>query len=218
MDIIYFSTQPIMSDCWACKADTKDDDKVINIYYKLDGKETTTKICHLDSCLNNFYKWIYHPKFCPCPRCEGMILGLGCINCSKRINDNAKWTIGSFIDKNKQISMRLFCSDNCDNIYGKVFDGICGVCAKEKLSVTCEKCNTIKYCSNDCLKKDAERHSKMCAKFIERFVCANCQQRSKEELSHCAKCKSVYYCSQKCQKAHWKKEPFGHKLNCQKLE
>ena len=218
-------------NCWTCKDDiktTEQNSKIIKISYKLDGGETTAIICSRDSCLQNFYKWIYHPDFCPCPRCDGMILGLGCLNCSSRIKNNAKWTIGSSINKDKQICMRLFCSDLCETIYGKVFEGICGICAETKVSVVCQQCKKVKYCSETCLKKDAERHSKSCVQMIANgkrphdartevltnLICANCNSKSNTELSRCAGCKKTYYCSKECQKEHWKKE---HKIQCKKL-
>ena len=45
--------------------------------------------------------------------------------------------------------------------------------------------------------------------------CSYCN--TPEPPNRCQQCRSVSYCNRECQIKHWKKEPDGHKKQCQKL-
>lgn len=197
------------TSCWHCKIDTKNDPKTINILYKLDGKETTAYICQSNNCMLQFQRWIYHHKHCICEACKGYITGLGCLKCANRIGQNAKWEINSFIDNDKKPTLQLFCSIKCRDSASAA--AICGVCGNTKSDIICGQCKIVRYCSQECEKKDAERHKQFCQTITMRFYCTNCKKKSQTELSHCARCHKVYYCSPACQREHWKK---GHKKEC----
>lgn len=196
-------------NCWNCEIDTKKDTKLLNLIYKLDGKETNSVVCSKDSCLLAFQKWIYHHKLCNCSKCIGLIIGLGCSICGQRIKHNAKWEIDSYINIQKQGTLQLFCSEQCKNKQSK--ESLCGKCGEAKATISCQKCKIANYCSQDCQSKDLERHSTTCKQLTARFTCSNCEKMSAKELSHCAGCYKTYYCSTQCQKEHWKK---GHKSEC----
>src|SRR5271165_5534988 len=145
--------------CWNCGIDCNGDNNAIKILYKLDGIKKRAWICKAENCLLNFRKWSFHTKDCRCKHCSGHILGFGCISCGNRIKDNGKWIPDSFIDKKKQATMQLFCSDAC--MIKRTSIGLC-VCGEFKCTVVCSGCNVIKYCTNECLEKDKIRHTPAC--------------------------------------------------------
>ena len=89
----------------------------------------------------------------------------------------------------------------------------------------CDGCRQVKYCSQECQKKNWKSHKTFCQVYSKEQtstsepalkVCDFCGilETHPNTLKACARCHKAIYCGIQCQEKHWKKE---HKQMCQKI-
>lgn len=115
------------------------------------------------------------------------------------VGEELLWDYGYDAEK-----LKAFRKENV-NIYDVRNESKCYGCNDENVSVLC-KCGDAKYCSEQCLTADKEKHKKLCKNFSFCYCC----NEEKEKLSRCVRCKKAHYCTKDCQVKDWP----THKKNC----
>lgn len=92
----------------------------------------------------------------------------------------------------------------------------------DRLSIPCEVCESVCYCSKACRKAAASDHKELCLKRqkeqrepktqkVKRVQCDTCKKVSPyTHMKKCSRCKNATYCGFECQKKDWGR----HKLCC----
>lgn len=94
-----------------------------------------------------------------------------------------------------------------------------------RLTVLCERCRMVYYCSKSCRKAAAEHHKEGCdqrlreqmerkMKKTKKVQCDTCKlPRPHSEMKKCSGCKKATYCSVACQRKDWPR----HKIRCRRI-
>ena len=91
-----------------------------------------------------------------------------------------------------------------------------------RLSIVCDKCEAVYYCSKACRKAAAEHHGTTCANRqqehrqernsrLQKIPCDGCDKVLLcTQMKRCSRCRAATYCSVDCQRNDWVK----HKTMC----
>lgn len=126
---------------------------------------------------------------------------------------------GKSANKAKERYGRKCGSKGCTRVHGKKDDESGEIV---RLTVVCEKCASVYYCSKACRRAAAEDHKKFCDlrqneererhnSRLKKIQCDVCKKVLPcTEMKKCSRCRGVNYCSVECQRQDW----IHHKASC----